>query len=592
MGVARVKSLAAGVKGSSGERCGLRRGTGAGIVPATMPEADPAILAVLRILRRRVAAQEFMDRVARAGVVIGGLLVALAAGRLAAGGGFRLVNPWEVVAAVVLPSLLAAGWTWRRWPTLTRAAGLLDGRANTRDRFTTALALAGRAPESLSPVEQLARAECARFAGSFDPRPWLAFAPSRSWLLVMVPPLALALLLAGALFRQRSVAPVDPAIQATLHAQADELQKAADTVAGRKEDADRRLAEELARAAERLRQAAALRTPDPEAARRDALRALSDLQNRLKRLAADAGPSPAELAALAAALQREGSEAARAAAEALKQGDGGEASRQLEKLLEEMKKNADPAAAMDRLARAMQEQAGKLSEQERGELGRQMAAAQAEAEKKEELLKKIADLLRQRGANGAAGQPSANQGGSGQAQSGEQLGQGGGSSARGLSNQQLQSLLNSLENMKNGLNGNGGPGQGGMSLALGDGPGRSELPAGGERGKPGEGNGPTAGAPGSEHDPGTSELGNRPVAAAPAPPDRAARASGLLGEGEVLSDLAPSTDPAAPARAGRRYREVYEAMAPAARDSVRQENIPLGSRVLVERYFQNIRPPD
>ena len=156
-----------------------------------------------------------------------------------------------------------------------------------------------------------------------------------------------------------------------------------------------------------------------------------------------------------------------------------------------------------------------------------------------------------------------------------------------MSNQQLQSLLNSLENMKNGLNGNGA-GQDGVPFALENGPG-----GGVQAPEPGSGNGSTpAGAPGSEHDTGTSEIGQRPVINPPVAAERTTRAPGLLGEGESLSDLAPSTDPGAPARAGRRYREVYDAMVPAARDSVRQENIPLGSRVLVERYFQNIRPPD
>ncbi len=39
-----------------------------------------------------------------------------------------------------------------------------------------------------------------------------------------------------------------------------------------------------------------------------------------------------------------------------------------------------------------------------------------------------------------------------------------------------------------------------------------------------------------------------------------------------------STRRPAPAKAGRRYRDLYEAMAPAAQDTVEQENIPLGSR--------------
>jgi hypothetical protein len=33
-------------------------------------------------------------------------------------------------------------------------------------------------------------------------------------------------------------------------------------------------------------------------------------------------------------------------------------------------------------------------------------------------------------------------------------------------------------------------------------------------------------------------------------------------------------------------------MAPAAEDAVQQENIPLGSRLLIKRYFEAIRPKE
>ena len=47
-----------------------------------------------------------------------------------------------------------------------------------------------------------------------------------------------------------------------------------------------------------------------------------------------------------------------------------------------------------------------------------------------------------------------------------------------------------------------------------------------------------------------------------------------------------------PAKAGRRYKELYDAMAPAAQETVEQENIPLGSRFYIRRYFENIRPKE
>jgi hypothetical protein len=45
-------------------------------------------------------------------------------------------------------------------------------------------------------------------------------------------------------------------------------------------------------------------------------------------------------------------------------------------------------------------------------------------------------------------------------------------------------------------------------------------------------------------------------------------------------------------KSARKFKELYEAMAPAAEDAVQQENIPLGSRFLVRRYFESIRPKE
>jgi hypothetical protein len=43
-------------------------------------------------------------------------------------------------------------------------------------------------------------------------------------------------------------------------------------------------------------------------------------------------------------------------------------------------------------------------------------------------------------------------------------------------------------------------------------------------------------------------------------------------------------------KAARRYKELVEAAAASAEDAVEQEEIPLGSRFLVKRYFESIRP--
>ena len=66
--------------------------------------------------------------------------------------------------------------------------------------------------------------------------------------------------------------------------------------------------------------------------------------------------------------------------------------------------------------------------------------------------------------------------------------------------------------------------------------------------------------------------------------------AGRLGEGETLQQMMPTVGDRS--RSSRRYKELYEAMAPAAEDAVVQENIPLGSRFLIKRYFESIRPTE
>ena len=63
-----------------------------------------------------------------------------------------------------------------------------------------------------------------------------------------------------------------------------------------------------------------------------------------------------------------------------------------------------------------------------------------------------------------------------------------------------------------------------------------------------------------------------------------------MGEGESLRDftIAAGDD----SKSSQRYRNLYNAMAPAAEDALLQENIPLGSRFFIKRYFQNIRPKE
>ena len=160
-----------------------------------------------------------------------------------------------------------------------------------------------------------------------------------------------------------------------------------------------------------------------------------------------------------------------------------------------------------------------------------------------------------------------------------------------MTQKQLDGLISALENMKEGLQpGNEGqrPGNGqgqqpgsGRSLALVE----SFAKTGGN---PQPGMMPS-GQPGGDLDQGHGEGVLDEKSAASAPKGGVAkRLEGVPGEGESLQELVNTSGDAS--RAGRAYRQLYDAAAPAAQNAVEQENIPLGSRRYVRRYFENIRP--
>jgi hypothetical protein len=104
-------------------------------------------------------------------------------------------------------------------------------------------------------------------------------------------------------------------------------------------------------------------------------------------------------------------------------------------------------------------------------------------------------------------------------------------------------------------------------------------------------NAPPAGEPGSENDLGRgSDLSEEaePVISPPASEDFVA---GEIGQGASLVELfhaGGNDDP----KARRAYHSAYQTAAPAALDAVGREQIPAGSRLLVRRYFEGIRPKE
>lgn len=471
--------------------------------------------------------------------------------------------------------------------SLGKAARWIDWTGETHDRFWTAFTLVNRPAASRTPMEELALAECTRFIGAFDrrraiPIPWNI----RLWLATLAPLLALAML---ALHATLGIGqpPRDPALDAAVNRRADTLEKIADRLRRdpqtNQPELDK-IADEMKRSAERLK--AGERQTDADRLK-SALKEISSLEamlNAMKQVRQDGKISPGELSALAAALAA--SEQSRDAAESLKSGRLEQAAGQLEQLLQQLKEQGNASQALQQLAQSMQEQAAKLAEQEKNEVARQMqqavqGAQSGQPQLSQQALRRLADLLRRAGQNGQSKNGSSQQ----QAANGK--------GGQPMTEKQLQDLINSLENMKDGLRPGDGEGKSSGQPQDGQGDGQGSLAmvesfGQNPSGNPGQN---PSGLPGSERDTGHPDklYGEKPSEAVKQ--GEAKRLEGLLGEGESLQELT-SAGGGSPAKAGRRYKELYDAMAPAAQETVEQENIPLGSRFYIKRYFENIRPKE
>jgi hypothetical protein len=104
-------------------------------------------------------------------------------------------------------------------------------------------------------------------------------------------------------------------------------------------------------------------------------------------------------------------------------------------------------------------------------------------------------------------------------------------------------------------------------------------------------NAPPSGLPGTEKDLGRGEDITRQAEPLGSSPGSEDFVEGEIGEGASLIALfraAGNDDP----QARRAYRSAYQTAVPAALDAVSREQIPAGSRLLVQRYFEAIRPKE
>jgi hypothetical protein len=154
-------------------------------------------------------------------------------------------------------------------------------------------------------------------------------------------------------------------------------------------------------------------------------------------------------------------------------------------------------------------------------------------------------------------------------------------SSRGSGNQTGRRFVAALREIKSGTQGSTEGTLEGLEAAPGD----EESTASAAN------NAPPSGAPGSENDLGRGSDLSEEAEPVISPPGSEDFLGGEIGQGTSLVELfhaAGNDDP----KARRAYQSAYQTAAPAALDAVSREQIPAGSRLLVRRYFEAIRPKE
>lgn len=528
------------------------------------PNQSAEILPLLRELRRRLVVRSFLHTFAAALLIAGGALVTVAAWRHFSAPGEPLGIALPLVLFVVAAAF-AVGFVMVTRPDLHRVATLVDRVGDTRDRLLTALVLS-EPGESSSPFALLAREECRAYLERNDVRQLIRTHPPRMTGWIVVPLTALAILAWQASVQRDRLraekAEAQKVIAGTTNA-IDQLARQAEKVAEQARSEElRKLAEQLQQSAQRLRT-----ETNADEAQKAALRELSSLENMMKELQRQ--PSPAEeLKELAKALST--LPGMQDVLNALNEKDLAEAQRAMDRAMQKQNENKPDQLTEEQVEKQLQQAMQRLGDQRRLSEALQKFMEQAKKEAGGGMTHQAMNQLRQ------MMEQMSKQGDQGDADSGQQNRQ-----------MTLQEMIAALENMKFG---DGQANKGSESQQVPNGPQISMESFGSTnpQGQPQMGNADLpSGRPGSERDFGTTDT---PFGAKSDPQEKGGEMAlkGRLGQGETLSTMMPTA--ADNSKAAQRYKELVEAAAAAAENAVEQEEIPLGSRFLVKKYFESIRP--
>jgi len=533
-----------------------------------------ALLAQLRRFRRHLIWRRTLDLLGR-GIPVA-FLAATVCLLFALLFGQRPSTPTWLVAPLLLTLLLLALWhpLFRR-PSLAESARLLDRLARTKNRAATALDLhAGSFTSPVTPLQALAMKECESTLAklslpSLPPLPsalrWLWLPPLVSLLLLALLPLPSALgppspaatpehpllpLVDDFLdaFQPADAAPDPAVLPAMAEAMVAELQRPATTAL-------------------------------PEVTHRALLQRLNALESLLRSLQNANQPAPftpAELSALAAALAAmEASPAPDATAPAALAG-------QLARLMDALGRQTDPSRALDELTQALNTALDPLSDDEKTALAQQMQeaadlAASGEMQALQEKLREIAELLRQQAASQPSGSPPSDHAPGAPSAPGASHG-----TRAPLDRETLRQMLEALDQWKEQLQrGDGNPGNAPPS----PGNGTANLPLPGHLLSPDSGE-PT-GQPGADAGTGAApeQIADEIQTRAEGP---AQQLSGQPLPGASSADRLPTAGDRS--TAATPYRELFDALESERAEAIQREEIPIGSRLFLRRYFESIRP--
>lgn len=464
-------------------------------------------------------------------------VLACAAIRFASG---HLPAPMYGWAALALFLLGWMGWTAAVFPGRIEVARKLDRVAAFQDRFVTYLEF--KSIRARTPWHDLALRQNASEIIRMDVSRCCPIRIPRQTAWLVLPLICfLNLWIYDAL--SRPVLVRDPELEKVLAAKSEELRKLSDQIY---REAETKKIDELRKLADEMKKTAELIKPQEgksaEEMKKNALLEWSRLESKLTELSKAApGASAAELKRLAETLEQDPATAE--LAKMLKQENLAGAMQALQSMMDQAQNN--PGAA-----------------QELREMAQRMGQAQMSSEQMAEMMKQ----MRQAASSGQS--PQLQQA----AQSFSKM-----LSGMEKSRQQSQlaaSSLGAMQMMKSGLGmqkGSMGVGEKGEQKAMGSGRGQSN---------PDQKDGLGIGSEAAEN-----IFGDRTKMDAQHSP---AKVEGQIGEGQSFENILRGTAEASTSTV--EYRELFNNYTPEAEEAIIKENIPIGSKYYIKRYFESIRP--